>query len=42
MAPYVDELFDDSAPGVTEALAAGVGVLPSSLRAAVSLSLIHI
>ena len=36
VAPYVDELFDDSAPGVAEALAAGVGVLPSSLRAAVS------
>ena len=31
-APYVDELFDDSAEGVTEAVAAGVGVLPSSLR----------
>jgi ring-1,2-phenylacetyl-CoA epoxidase subunit PaaC len=32
VAPYVDELFDDAAPGVAEAVEAGVGVLPSSLR----------
>jgi ring-1,2-phenylacetyl-CoA epoxidase subunit PaaC len=34
VAPYLDELFDDSAAGVAEAVEAGVGVLPSTLRSA--------
>ena len=32
VAPFVDELFDDSGAAVAAAVTAGVGVLPSSLR----------
>ena len=32
VAPFVDELFDDSGAAVAAAVTAGVGALPSSLR----------